>query len=79
MKAKKIGMTGAAVLCVILGMSGPGFGGHDHQDNKHDQAKPEKDSHDQARLSQKPTRQPQRQKESGPQPRDQHPQPDRAR
>ena len=79
MKMKTIGMTSTAVLCVLLGMSAPGYAGQDHQDEKRDQAKPKQDSHEQARPSQEQTRQPQRQEESRPQQRDQHQQPDRAR
>lgn len=78
MTAKTIGMTGAAILCVLLGMSAPGYAGQDHQDEKHNQAKPKQDSHDQA-LPQEQEHQPQRQEESRPQPRDQQQQPDRTR
>src|SRR4051794_34618629 len=38
-KAKTIGVTGAAILCVLLGMSAAGYAGQDHQDEKHDRAK----------------------------------------
>ena len=79
MKAKTIGMTGAAILCVLVGMNAPGYAGQDHQDDKHDQAKPKQNSQEQARPPQEPTRLPQRHEESRPQPRDQHQQPDQAR
>jgi hypothetical protein len=79
MKMKTIGMTGAAILCVLVGMNAPGYAGQDHQDDKHDQAKPKQNSHEQARPPQEPTWQPQRHEESRPQPRDQHQQPDQAR
>ena len=79
MKAKTIGLTCAAILCVLLGMSAPGYAGQDHQDEKHNQAKPKQNSHDQGRPSEEQKHQPQRHEESRPQPGDQHQQPDRAR
>lgn len=77
MKAKTIGMTGAAILGALLGMSIPGYAGQDHQDEKHNQAKPKQNSQDQARPSQE--QQQQRHEESRPRQRDQQQQPDRAR
>jgi hypothetical protein len=79
MKMKTVGMTGAAILCVLVGMSAPVYAGQDHQDEKHNQAKPKQNSHDQARPSEEQKHQPQRHEESQPQPRDQHQQPDRAK
>ena len=77
MKAKIIGVTGAAILCVLLGTSAPGYAGQDHQDEKHNQAKPKQNSHDQGRPSEEQKHQPQQREESRPHPRDQHPQADR--
>ena len=79
MKMKTIGMTGAAILCLLLGMSAPGYAGQDHPDDKDDQAKPKQNSHQQAPPPQRETHQPQREEESRPQRRDQHQQPDRAK
>ena len=77
MKAKIIGVTGAAILCVFLGMSAPGYAGQDHQDEKHNQAKPKQNSHDQGRPREEQKHQPQQREESRPQQRDQHQQADR--
>jgi len=77
MKAKIIGVTGAAILCVLLGMSAPGYAGQDRQDEKHNQAKPKQNPHDQGRSTEEQKQQPQQREESRPQPRDQHQQADR--
>jgi hypothetical protein len=77
MKLKTLGTASTAVLCLLLGMSAPGYAGQDHQDDKHDQAKPNQNSHQQAPPPQRETHQPPREEESRPQPRDQHQQPDR--
>jgi len=79
MKAKTIGVTGAAILCVVFAMSAPGYAAQDHQDDKHDQARPKQNSHQESPPPQQEAHQPQRQEESRPQQHDQHQQPDRAK
>jgi len=79
MKMKALGTASTAILCLLLGMSTPGYAGQDHPDDRHDQAKPNQNSRDQGPPPQRDSQHPRRQDESRPQPRDQHQQPDRAR